>query len=32
VVATAGGYFGGHLTLVRKLGTADPAYGADPPA
>ena len=32
VVATAGGYFGGHLTLVRKLGTADPAYGPDPPA
>ena len=32
VVATVGGYFGGHLTLVRKLGTADPAYGTDPPA
>jgi uncharacterized membrane protein len=25
VVATAGGYLGGHLSLVRKVGTADPA-------
>jgi hypothetical protein len=24
--ATLGGYFGGHLTLVRKIGTADPAF------
>jgi hypothetical protein len=30
VVATVGGWFGGHLTLVRKLGTADPAFGSDP--
>ena len=29
VVATVGGYFGGHLALVRKLGAADPAYGPD---
>jgi uncharacterized membrane protein len=26
VVATLGGYFGGHLTLVRKVGTADPRF------
>lgn len=32
VVATAGGYFGGHLTLVRKIGTTDPAFGTDPGA
>lgn len=25
LVATLGGYFGGHLSLVRKVGTADPA-------
>ncbi|MDQ4071210.1 MAG: (2Fe-2S)-binding protein, partial [Actinomycetota bacterium] len=25
VVATLGGYFGGHLSLVREIGTADPA-------
>ena len=25
LVATLGGYFGGHLSLVRKIGTADPA-------
>ena len=25
VVATAGGYLGGHLSLVRNVGTADPA-------
>jgi uncharacterized membrane protein len=29
VVATAGGYFGGHLSLVRKIGTADPSFGTD---
>jgi uncharacterized membrane protein len=29
VVATLGGYFGGHLTLVRKIGTSDPSFGAD---
>lgn len=29
VVATLSGYLGGHLTLVRKIGTADPAYGPD---
>ena len=29
VVATIGGYFGGHLTLVRKIGTTDPAFGRD---
>lgn len=28
VVATAGGYLGGHLSLVRKVGTADPALVA----
>jgi uncharacterized membrane protein len=27
VMATLGGYFGGHLSLVRKVGTADPALG-----
>ena len=26
VVATFGGYLGGHLSLVRKVGTADPAF------
>jgi uncharacterized membrane protein len=26
LVATAGGYFGGHLTLVRKIGSAHPAF------
>jgi uncharacterized membrane protein len=26
VVATTGGYLGGHLSLVRKIGTADPAF------
>ena len=31
VVATVGGYFGGHLTLVRKIGTTDPAFGRDEP-
>lgn len=31
VVATLGGYFGGHLTLVRKIGTADASFGADAP-
>ncbi|MFP5377321.1 MAG: DUF2231 domain-containing protein, partial [Acidimicrobiia bacterium] len=30
VVATVGGYLGGHLSLVRKLGSADPAFGPDP--
>ena len=25
LVATVGGYLGGHLSLVRKIGTADPA-------
>ena len=29
VVATLGGYIGGHLSLVRKIGTADPGFGAD---
>jgi len=29
VVATAGGYLGGHLSLVRKVGTADPRFDAD---
>jgi uncharacterized membrane protein len=29
LVATLGGYFGGHLSLVRKIGTVDPAFGAD---
>jgi uncharacterized membrane protein len=27
VLATLGGYLGGHLTLVRKIGTTDPAFG-----
>ncbi|MFP5369471.1 MAG: DUF2231 domain-containing protein [Actinomycetes bacterium] len=27
LVATLGGYFGGHLSLVRKVGTADSAFG-----
>lgn len=27
VFATLGGYLGGHLSLVRKIGTADPALG-----
>jgi uncharacterized membrane protein len=31
LIATLGGYFGGHLTLVRKIGTADPSFGADAP-
>lgn len=29
LVATLGGYFGGHLSLVRKIGTTDPAFGRD---
>jgi hypothetical protein len=29
VVATLGGYLGGHLTLVRKVGTADAGFGLD---
>ena len=29
IVATAGGYLGGHLSLVRKVGTADPGFQAD---
>ena len=29
VVATLGGYIGGHLSLVRKIGTADTAFGPD---
>ena len=28
-MATIGGYFGGHLSLVRKVGTADAAFGHD---
>ena len=28
--AFVGGYLGGHLSLVRKIGTADPSYGAAP--
>ena len=35
LVATTGGYFGGHLSLVRKIGTTDAAFGPDgevPPA
>lgn len=28
LVATLGGYLGGHLSLVRKVGTADPAFGS----
>jgi uncharacterized membrane protein len=31
LTATAGGWFGGHLSLVRKIGTSDPAF-ADPAA
>ncbi len=26
-VAFVGGYLGGHLSLVRKIGTGDPAFG-----
>jgi uncharacterized membrane protein len=26
ITATIGGYFGGHLTLARKVGTADPTF------
>ena len=29
LVATTGGYFGGHLSLVRKIGTTDAAFGPD---
>ncbi|MFP5317691.1 MAG: DUF2231 domain-containing protein [Acidimicrobiia bacterium] len=29
LVATLGGYFGGHLTLVRKIGTTDAAFGTE---
>jgi hypothetical protein len=29
VVATLGGYVGGHLSLVRKVGTADRRFGTD---
>ena len=29
LVATAGGYLGGHMSLVRKIGTADPSFGPD---
>ena len=28
--AWVGGYLGGHLSLVRKVGTADPSYGVGP--
>jgi uncharacterized membrane protein len=28
VTATAGGYLGGHLSLVRKIGSRDPAFGS----
>jgi uncharacterized membrane protein len=28
--ATVGGYLGGHLSLVRKVGSADPAHGPAP--
>ncbi len=31
VMATAGGYLGGHLSLVRKVGTADPAFAEGTP-
>lgn len=31
VVATVGGYLGGHLTLVLKVGSADPAIGGTSP-
>ena len=30
VAATAGGYAGGHLSLVRKIGTSDPAFAESP--
>ncbi len=29
--AWIGGYLGGHLSLVRKIGTADPGFGPVPP-
>jgi uncharacterized membrane protein len=29
LVATTGGYLGGHLSLVRKIGTTDAAFGSD---
>lgn len=29
LLATLGGYFGGHLTLARKIGTSDPSFGGD---
>ena len=29
LVATTGGYFGGHMSLVRKIGTTDAAFGPD---
>ena len=29
LVATMGGYLGGHLSLVRKIGTTDSAFGPD---
>jgi hypothetical protein len=29
LVATMGGYLGGHLSLVRKIGTTDAAFGPD---
>ncbi|HEV2810495.1 MAG TPA: hypothetical protein VGV93_08895 [Acidimicrobiales bacterium] len=28
--AWAGGYVGGHLSMVRKIGTADPSFGPVP--
>lgn len=28
--AWVGGYLGGHLSLVRKIGTSDPSYGPEP--
>jgi uncharacterized membrane protein len=31
-IAWIGGYLGGHLTLVMKVGTADPAFGSDAPS
>ncbi len=30
LTATTGGYIGGHLSLVRKIGTADPAFADSP--
>jgi uncharacterized membrane protein len=30
LLATAGGYLGGHLTIVRKIGTADEGFGPAP--